>query len=92
MAPHEAEHLEKDGVVPNCRDHRHTSRRAAAALVSTPWCGGRRAARVVLPMAGVKAKPAIVFEFSRDLRPHPSSDPELPYIHGGPRFKTMQLI
>ena len=88
----EAESLEKDGLLPNCRDHRHVGRRAAEELVSTPTCGSRRAARSVLLPFGVKAKPAITFLFSPNWRLSVVSDPSLPSLPGGPRLKTLQLI
>lgn len=87
----EAEDLEKEGVVPNCRNHRHLGRRAAETFLSTQG-GGRRAARSVVPLFGIKAKAAITFEFAPTLRPRRVSDPELRPLPGGPRFKSLQLV
>jgi len=87
----EAEDLEKDGVLPNCRNHRHMGRRAAETFFSAP-AAGRREARWVVPLPGIKAKAAITLEFAPTWKPHRISDPELRALPGGPRFKSLQLI
>jgi hypothetical protein len=92
LSSFEAERLEKKGIVPNCREHRHVGHHAAEILISTPTTGGRRAARSVCPRTGIKAKPAITFLFSPNWRLSVVSDPSLPSLPGGPRLKTLQLI
>jgi hypothetical protein len=88
----EAADLEEEGLVPDCRSHRHLGRRAAESLAGTPAGGGCRAARVVTPPTGVKAKPAITFEFAPGWRPQTTLDPALRPLPGGPRFKSYQLV
>jgi hypothetical protein len=92
LSQSEADQLEKNGIVPHCRDHRHVGCRAAESLVSTHKYSERRAARSVVPMNGSHAKPAITLEFAPTWKQRPVSDPELRPLPGGPRFKSLQLI
>lgn len=92
LSPFEAERLEKEGIVPKCREHRHVGHHAAEILISTPTTGGRRAARSVYPPAGVIVKPAITFEFAPTWKSKVVSDPSLARLPGGPRLKTLQLV
>jgi hypothetical protein len=92
LSQSEVECLEKDGIVPDCRDHRHVGRRAAESLVSTHKYRERRAARSVVPLHGSHARPAITFEFAPKWRPRAASDLALRALPGGPRLKNLQLV
>jgi len=92
LSQSEVEYLEKDGIVPDCRNHRHVGRRAAESLASTHKGSERRAARFVVPLHGSRAKPAIAFEFAPRWRPRAVSDPNLRVLPGGPRLKNLQLV
>jgi hypothetical protein len=88
----EAIDLETNGIVPDCRHHRHLGRRAADDLLSMRSDGMRPDARSVVPLEGVRSKPAITRERAPAWRPRTSLDPALSLLPGGPRFKSLQLV
>jgi hypothetical protein len=88
----EAIDLETNGIIPNCRQHRHLGRRAANSLISMRTDGKHPDARSVVPLEGVRAKPSITLESAPMWRPRTSSDPALSFLPGGPRFKSLQLL
>jgi hypothetical protein len=88
----EAIDLETNGIVPDCRHHRHLGRRAADDRLSIRSDGIRPDARLVVPLEGARAKPAITLERAPVWRPRTSLDPALSRLLGGPRFKSLQLV
>src|ERR1700688_2301784 len=92
LSSFEAIDLETNGVVPDCRQHRHLGQGAADNLLSSRSDGKRPDARSVVPLDRARAKPAITLGLAPIWKPRTSSDPALSFLPGGPRFKSLQLV
>src|SRR5271157_6146051 len=86
LTPAQAAMLERTGVVPCCRWHRHCSEKCALESCR------KEEARLVHPAPGSKhARPAIVPIVKRDYRPTAAQlGPGT--VHGGPQLRSWQLV